>query len=87
MFAVVSRQTLIDSGFTTVICAPVYTRRDGLSTQVPVGVPEGLKHASSLWCDALVSIEKGRLTDYVGRLSASQIAVLERALRVALAVD
>jgi len=46
VFVVVSRQRLIDSRFSTVICAPVYTVYDGLSTQVPVGVDEGLKHDS-----------------------------------------
>ena len=34
VFVVVSRQTLIDSLFSTVVCAPVYTRRDGLADYV-----------------------------------------------------
>lgn len=46
VFVVVSRQVLIESRFYTVICAPVYTSYDGLSTQVPVGIEEGLKHQS-----------------------------------------
>ena len=37
VFVVVNRQTLIDSRFSTVVCAPVYTRREGLATEVPVG--------------------------------------------------
>ncbi|MPZ71461.1 MAG: type II toxin-antitoxin system PemK/MazF family toxin, partial [Actinobacteria bacterium] len=37
VFVVVSRPTLIDSRFSTVVCAPVYSRRDGLATQVDVG--------------------------------------------------
>ena len=44
VFVVVSRQILIDSRFSTVICAPVYTAYDGLATQIPVGTDEGLKH-------------------------------------------
>ena len=48
VFVVVSRRVLIDSRFSTVICAPVYSAHDGLSTQVPVGVEEGLKHESSM---------------------------------------
>lgn len=87
VFVVVSRQTLIDSRYSTVVCAPVYTRRDGLSTQVDIGTDEGLKHASSIHCDALVSLPKSGLTDYVGRLSAAQRARLDRALRIALAVE
>ena len=61
VFALVSRQILIDSRFSTVICAPVFTRRDGLSTQVDVGPSEGLKHESSIHCDALMSIPKSAL--------------------------
>jgi mRNA interferase MazF len=44
VFLVVSRQALIDSKFSTVICAPVYTTRYGLSTEVPVGTDERLRH-------------------------------------------
>jgi len=75
---------LIESRFSTVICAPVYTSYDGLSTQVAVGVDEGLKHDSSLHCDELVSLPKSALTDYVGSLSAAKIEELDQALRMAL---
>ena len=81
---VVSRQVLIDSRFSTVMCVPVYTAYDGLATQVPVGVEEGLAHDSSLHCDEVVSLTKAVLTDYVGTLSPRKIAALNRALRVAL---
>jgi len=47
VFVIVSRQIVIDSRFSTVICAPVYTTYNGLSTQVAVGIDEGLKHDSS----------------------------------------
>jgi mRNA interferase MazF len=40
VFLVLSRQLLVDSRFSTVICAPVYSKRDGLPTQVEVGVAE-----------------------------------------------
>jgi len=69
------------------MCAPVYSRRDGLSSQVEVGPAEGLKHDSSIHCDALVSIPKSALTDYVGELSAARLDVLESALRVALDIE
>ena len=87
VFAVVSRQALIDSRFSTVVCAPVYTRRDGLATQVELGAEDGLKHESSIHCDELVSIVKARLTDYVGALSPARLADLRKALRVALHVE
>lgn len=84
VFVVVSRQALVDSRFSTVVCAPVYTRRDGLATQVEVGPAEGLKHESSIHCDALVSVPKSALTDQVGTLAPSGIKSLDQALRVAL---
>lgn len=75
---------LIESRFSTVMCVPVYTAYDGLATQVPVGVAEGLTHESSLHCDEVVSLQKAVLTDYVGALSPQKISELNRALRVAL---
>jgi mRNA interferase MazF len=86
VFAVVSRQALIHSRFSTVVCAPVYTRRDGLATQVEVGLDDGLKHESSIHCDALVSLPKSLLTDYVASLSPARVRALDQALRVALAL-
>ena len=82
----VSRQALIDSRFSTVVCAPVYSRRDGLATQVDVGPEEGLKHESSIHCDALVSLAKPLLTDYVDSLKPTRLRALDNALRVALAL-
>lgn len=84
VFVVVSRDTLTETRFSTVICAPVYSKHDGLSTQIVVGTAEGLKHDSSIHCDALMSISKSSLTNYVGSLSASKIEELNQALCVAL---
>ena len=86
-FLVVSRKVTIESKFATVICAPVYTTRVGLVTQVSVGIDEGLKHDSAIHCDELVSLQKSVLTDYVGTLSGSKFAKLDEALRVALALE
>ena len=83
VFVVVSRQVLIDSRFSTVICAPLYSTHDGLSTQVLVGVGEGLKHDSSIHCDELVSLPKSVLTHYLGMLTPSKIEALNQALRIA----
>ncbi len=84
VFVVVSRQLLVDSSFSTVTCAPVYTVRHGLATQVPVGPEEGLKHDSAIHCDQLVSLPKNGLTDFVGRLPERRTHELDRALAVAL---
>jgi mRNA interferase MazF len=86
-FVVVSRQSLIDSGYATVVCAPVFTNGSGLSTQVAIGTNEGLKHDSWVVCDNLRSLPKGDLTQFVGSLSWSKLVELDDALRVALALD
>ena len=84
VFVVVSRQALIDSRYSAVICAPVYSAYDGLATQVPIDADEGLKHDSSIHCDELVSLLKTVLTNYVGTLSQQKLQALDRALRIAL---
>jgi mRNA interferase MazF len=86
VFVVVSRQPLIDSTFSMVICAPVFTQWHGLPTQVSVGTAEGLKHESAIQCDGLMSLEKSRLTDYVGELTFDKLRELDDALLVALAL-
>ncbi|GHV25168.1 hypothetical protein AGMMS4952_02250 [Spirochaetia bacterium] len=86
VFLVVSRQELIDNAFSGVICAPVYSKHGEVDTQVEVGVGEGLKHDSAVYCDDLISIPKPQLTNYVGSLSDAKIAEVNAALRIALAV-
>jgi mRNA interferase MazF len=87
VFVIVSRQILIDSRFSTVICAPVYTIFNGLSTQVSIGIDEGLKHDSSIHCDELISLPKSMLTDYVGNLSSEKLYLLEKTLKIALQLN
>jgi len=86
VFIIISRQVLIDSRFSTVICAPVYSSYDGLSTQVKIGIGEGLKHESSIHCDELVSIPKSALTHYVGSLAHEKLQILDHALQIAIGV-
>ena len=86
VFLVVSRQQLIDYGFSTVICAPIYSNFMGFPTQVEVGTDEGLKHDSAVFCDDLASIRKSMLTDYIGALSDSKMQEVNAALRIALNV-
>jgi mRNA interferase MazF len=87
IFAIVSRQILIDSKFSTVICAPVYSNFDALSTQIKVGINEGLKHVSAIHCDELISMRKEMLTNYIGKLSDQKIEDLNEALKIALEVE
>ena len=86
-FVVVSRPALIESRFSTVICAPVYSVHDDLTTQVAVGIDEGLAHDSSIHCDALMSLPKSVLTNYVGSLSPAKLQALDRALLAALSLE
>jgi mRNA interferase MazF len=81
----VSRQGLIDAAFSSVICAPVYSRYGGYATQVELGADEGLKHDSAVFCDELISLPKTLLTDYVGSLSVAKMKEVNAALRIALA--
>ena len=84
---VVSRQTLCDSQADKVVCAPINSRADGRSTEVSVGIGEGLKHDSVINCDQLILVPKSALTNYVGVLTPARISELRAALRTALAVE
>jgi len=84
VYVIVSRQAIIDCAYSTVICAPVYTNFEGLSTQVEIGINEGLKHTSAIRCDELISIRKSQLTHYIGSLSNQKTAELTEALVIAL---
>jgi mRNA interferase MazF len=84
LFVIVSRQILIDSKFSTVVCAPVFSNGQGLSTQVAIGPEQGVKHPSWIMCDNLISLRKTELTNYVSSLSSTKTAELSRALKAAL---
>jgi mRNA interferase MazF len=86
VFVVVSRQEVIDSNFSTVICVPVYTNCTGLETQVDVGIDKGLKHDSCIFCDEIVSFPKSMLTDFIGSLSEEKLQELNEALKIALVI-
>lgn len=87
VFVVVSRKTVIDSNFSTVICAPVYSRWDGLSSQIPICIEAGLKHDSAIHCDELISLPKVMLTNCIGSLSSNRIEDLNLALKIALDIE
>jgi len=86
-YVLVSRQELIGSGYSTVVCAPVFSKGRGLSTQIAVGIDEGLKHASWITCDNLRSVDKAQLTQFIGSLSSPKLNELDLALRIALGLD
>jgi mRNA interferase MazF len=84
VYVIVSRQKLIESRFPSVICAPIFTEGEALTTQVSVGPEDGLKHESWIHCDSLVSFHKSALTNFVGSLRAAKIKQLNRSLAFAL---
>jgi len=87
VFVIVSRQECIDKGFSSVICAPVYSNYRGFSTQVEIGINEGLKHDSAVFCDDLISLPKRILTNFVGHISDIKMEEVNAALRIALAIE
>jgi mRNA interferase MazF len=87
VFVIVGRQAVLNTRFSTAICAPVFSNGMGLSTQVAVGAEEGLKHPSWILSDNLVSLQKSELKQFIGTLSRTKIAELNRALKVALDLD
>ena len=84
VFVIVSRQSVIDTRLSTLICAPVFSEGQGLATQVRIGLDEGLKHDSWIHCDGLTSQRKAELRNYVGSLSRQKLSELDHALRMAL---
>ncbi len=76
VYVVVSSREFILLNYPTVICASIYTNCIGLPSEVEVGIDEGLKHDSCIHCDELISIEKSKLTNFVGSLSEQKIKEL-----------
>lgn len=87
IFVVVGREEVIESTYSTIICAPVYSNCLGIETEVEVGIDEGLQHHSCIRCDELFSLHKSVLTNYVGRLSKGKLQELSHALKIALVIE
>ena|GEM_PF-4267873 len=62
-------------------------RGHGFSTQVSVGIAEGLKHESWILCDNLVRLRKVQMTRFLGTLTRSQREELDRVLKMALSLE
>jgi hypothetical protein len=61
-----------------------FTNGEGLATRVTVNSEEGLKQASWIMCDNLISLRKSGLTHYVGSLGGAKLVELNSALKLAL---
>ncbi len=86
-FLIVSRQTFVDSSYSTVAAIPVYTVANGAATEVGVGTEVGLTHHSVLRCDEVTSVQKRQLTNYVGRLPEDRMREVNRAMALALDIS
>jgi mRNA interferase MazF len=66
-----------------VTVAPITTTIRGLSTEVPVGAPNGLDHDSVVTCDNIVTVPSSLLGRHVGYLFNAQEQQLAEAIRSA----
>ena len=71
----------------TVIVAPITSTIRGLPSEVLVGTTEGLKHESVASLDHIQTVERARLTRYMGRLGTEKRRAVCRAIAVATGCD
>ncbi len=84
-YLVVSRQFIAgNDDVSTVICAPIYSKVLGLSTEVILGSGEGLPRDCAARCDFLTLMFKAKLTEFVATLPATKMRSLDLALASAL---
>ena len=84
-YVIVSRTFVAEhENVSTVICAPVYSEILGLTTEVVLGLEDGLPRTCAIRCDFLTLMFKRKLTHFVSTLSAFKLAQLNRALAHAL---
>jgi mRNA-degrading endonuclease toxin of MazEF toxin-antitoxin module len=87
-YVVVSRTFIAENDdVETVVCAPVYGRRLGISTEVTVGLEEGVRRPSVIRCDFLALVFKRRLSSLVGSLGPAKLGELDGALAIALGLE
>ncbi|MBS0617908.1 MAG: type II toxin-antitoxin system PemK/MazF family toxin [Spirochaetes bacterium] len=87
LFVVVSREAVIRSQFSTVICAPIYSNYTGLASEVQLSPADGVVKDCAIHCDELMSLPKTLLTHFVATLKPQKVIALDAALAIALAID
>ncbi len=78
---------LVRPHLTAVTIAPITTTIRGLSTEVPVGVANGLAAPSVVSCDNVTTVPTSALGEQVGVLLDHQEHLLSEAIRAALDLD
>jgi mRNA interferase MazF len=67
-----------------IMVAPISSSIHGIPSEVLVGVDEGLKHPSAINLDNVQSVERSRLTTFVGSLDPLKLNAVCRALAIAV---
>ncbi len=80
---IVTREVAIPV-LSNVTVALVTSRIRDLPSEAPIGRQQGLKTDSVVNCDNLITVPKSALKRKLGQLGPSEIAELDRALRMAL---
>ncbi|HEX6870002.1 MAG TPA: type II toxin-antitoxin system PemK/MazF family toxin [Micromonosporaceae bacterium] len=72
---------------TSVTVAPITSTVRGLSTEVPVGRPNGLDHDSVISCDNITTIPRASIGRLLGYLKPTQEQALCQAIAAAYELD
>ena len=75
------------AAMTKVTVAPITSTVKGLSSEVPVGVVNGLEQDSAVSVDNVVTVRASRLGRTIGFLTAEQESQLARAIVLAYDLD
>jgi mRNA interferase MazF len=75
---ILTRQEVIGS-LSTVTVAPITSTIRGASSEVLVGIPEGLKSVSAVNLDHVQTVERGSLAQYIGSLGEEKMEEVCRA--------
>ena|SRR5437762_3038099 len=67
----------------TVMVAPITSTVHGVPSEVPVGVDEGLKQDLVVNLDHVQTIDKSRLTRFIGTISETKMKAVCHALAIA----
>ena len=84
---VVLTRELVRPHLARVTVAPITTTIRGLSTEVPVGPPNGVDQACVVSCDNIVTVPASTLGRQIGYLLPAQEASLTAAIHAAFDLD
>ena len=71
----------------TVMVAPITSAIHAVPSEVVVGVDQGLKHPSAVNLDHVQTVDRSRLTQYLGHLDDDLMAAVCQALAIATGCD